>query len=395
MSMRVIVSRTFSRVLTSPMRRSFMRRVKSLPRTLGRRAAIVDYFHDDADPYSELLASVLPRLQNRYRIELRCHRVWPPDAAAAPDAPRLSAWSARDAKRLATHHELRPDPAITAGLPWATLDPQRGTALRARLGHYLGATIHFEGEWYWGIDRLHHLERRLRAAGLARDDGSPFIAPSPPFRWAVQRGTSSTIATIATSATTPDLHFFCSLRSPYTWLAVDRARRLSAHYGASLKLRFVLPMVMRGLPVGFAKRKYILLDATREAELLDLPFGDVVDPVGEPVERGLAVLHHAIAAGLGVQYLESFLRGVFAEGIDAGDPLQFVQLGTRAGLTPKAIDAALRDDGWRTVAERNREEMLAYGLWGVPSFRVDGCDAVWGQDRLWMIEEDLYSVGSR
>jgi 2-hydroxychromene-2-carboxylate isomerase len=33
--------------------------------------------------------------------------------------------------------------------------------------------------------------------------------------------------------------------------------------------------------------------------------------------------------------------------------------------------------------------MLAQGLWGVPSFRVEGCAAVWGQDRLWMVEDDL------
>ena len=40
-------------------------------------------------------------------------------------------------------------------------------ALRQRLGHYLGATFYYGGEWYWGIDRLHHLERRLQTLGLA------------------------------------------------------------------------------------------------------------------------------------------------------------------------------------------------------------------------------------
>ena len=53
------------------------------------------------------------------------------------------------------------------------------------------------------------------------------------------------------------------------------------------------------------------------------------------------------------------------------------------------IRAALADDGWRAIAEANRIEMLAQGLWGVPSFRVEGFEAVWGQDRLWMIEDDL------
>jgi 2-hydroxychromene-2-carboxylate isomerase len=32
--------------------------------------------------------------------------------------------------------------------------------------------------------------------------------------------------------------------------------------------------------------------------------------------------------------------------------------------------------------------MLSYEIWGVPSFRV-GDVAVWGQDRLWVIEDAL------
>jgi beta-galactosidase GanA len=61
----------------------------------------------------------------------------------------------------------------------------------------------------------------------------------------------------------------------------------------------------------------------------------------------------------------------------------------RAGLTADLVKAALADEGWRKVAEDNRAEMFANGLWGVPSFRVDDGPAHWGQDRLWVIEQDL------
>jgi hypothetical protein len=67
---------------------------------------------------------------------------------------------------------------------WDTLalnnDLQRGDQLRERLGHYLGATFYFEGEWYWGIDRLHYLEERLSTAGLARA-GAGAGAPQGPL----------------------------------------------------------------------------------------------------------------------------------------------------------------------------------------------------------------------
>ena len=40
----------------------------------------IDYFHQADDPYSCLLAQVLPQLAARYDIELRCHLVSaPPD----------------------------------------------------------------------------------------------------------------------------------------------------------------------------------------------------------------------------------------------------------------------------------------------------------------------------
>jgi hypothetical protein len=36
-----------------------------------------------------------------------------------------------------------------------------------KLGHYFGAMINLEGEWYWGIDHLDHLEQQLMGLSLA------------------------------------------------------------------------------------------------------------------------------------------------------------------------------------------------------------------------------------
>jgi 2-hydroxychromene-2-carboxylate isomerase len=89
---------------------------------------------------------------------------------------------------------------------------------------------------------------------------------------------------------------------------------------------------------------------------------------------------------------ESFLRGAFAEGIDAGSRDGLLRIAERAGLDAAAVDAALADDAWRAVAEANRLDLLARGLWGVPSFRVDELPTLWGQDRLFMLEQDLLTA---
>jgi len=389
----------------------------------------VHYFHDPADPYSHLTVQLLPRLAARYRIELIPDLVPPPDAGAAPDAARLAAWSCRDAAMLARAMGLEfpadttvADPdlarhlsavlaraivreefvpfAIAAGRDfWAADAAQRlrvaalpaateanteailqsGARLRRKLGHYLGATFYFEGEWYWGVDRLHYLEARLAGLGLDRATGQAPLAPVHDV----------TLAPPGGQARGHVLHLFLSFRSPYSYLAVPRAVALARHYQAELRLRFVLPMVMRGLPVPGAKRIYIILDTKREAERLGMRFGKIVDPVGLGVERGLAVLHGAIAAGQGETFARSFLQGVFADGIDAVSDAGLRQMAARAGVSAGVVRAALADDGWRAVAEANREEMLAAGQWGVPCLRVDDGPMLWGQDRLWAIEETL------
>jgi 2-hydroxychromene-2-carboxylate isomerase len=432
-SLKAVVARTISGLLTSAGLRDARRAVYALRRRLRGTAACVQFFHQADDPYSQLLLQVLSALVANYEIRIELHLVPPPDDAAAPDRERLQAWSRRDARDLATALGLefedpghQPDPAATETanralaaalladdaveapvglattigralwrgdqtalerLPAVAADRaatimDAGAALRRKLGHYLGATLYFEGEWYWGVDRLGHLEKRLRGAGLARTIGAPPIVRLPPVEYRHR----------PTNGHRPELHFFCSLRSPYTYLAVPRVLELAARYDALLHLRFVLPMVMRGLPVPRDKRLYILRDAKREAESLGLPFGRIVDPVGAPAERGLAVLHRSITVGDGPRFLESFMRGVWSEGIDAGSDAGLHALAGRAGLDEAFVTAALADASWRAVARANREAMLALGLWGVPSFRVDGNPARWGQDRLWLVERDLIAA---
>lgn len=393
-----IVSRQTSRALTSAALRDVRRRLQGWRRRITGGAAVLRYFHQPDDPYSALAAALLPQLADRYDIRIETHAVPPPVRAAAPDMERLVEWSQRDARRLAAHHGITPLTTPPPGVATDAASLQHGERLRARLGHYLGAMLHFEGEWYWGIDRLHHLETRLQSLGLARQPsssgaGAVPLAPPPALQWLTPPP--------APRGVRPTVHFYCSLRSPYTWLAIGQLRRLAQHYGADLRLRMVLPMVMRGLPVPWPKRRYILLDTKREAERLGLPFGCVADPVGEPTERGIALVQHALALDLarghrdsrtGMAVAESFLLGVFAEGIDAGTRDGLLQIAARAGLDAAAVDAALADDAWRAVAEANRLDLLARGLWGVPCFRVDELPALWGQDRLFMLEQDLLTA---
>jgi 2-hydroxychromene-2-carboxylate isomerase len=384
----------------------------------------VRYFHQADDPYSHLAVQLLDRLAGAYDVAIETCLVPPPVDSAAPDRERLALWGLSDAARLAQAQGLDlpaqsrlPSPDQTAqaqaalaaalGAPdfasrakaigealWTgddgalagfpKTDPVAaladGEAQRLTLGHYLGGVFFHDDQWFWGPDRLHYLETRLE----------PHRKPgAAPVARLMQEGAEAAARSPVT------LDFFLSFRSPYTWLAAKRARLLAERYGATFRLKPVLPMVMRGLPVPREKQIYIVKDCWREAIRLGVPFGRTVDPVGLGVERGMGVLHRAMALGKGVAFAESFLAGAWSEAVDATTDDGLWLMAERAGLSREDVAQGLADDGWRAVAEANRTELLDLNLWGVPSFRVDGLPGHWGQDRLWAVEQDLIALSKR
>jgi len=249
---------------------------------------------------------------------------------------------------------------------------------REKLGHYLGGTLYYGGEWYWGLDRLHYLEARLSQLG-ARKEGAGGPIYEPPTK------------PIGSGDTGAELHWYVSFRSPYTAIVRDRIKTLADAYGAELKIRIVLPMVMRGLPINPAKKKYIPLDTAREARRLGVAFGKIMDPVGKPVERGYSLISWAREQGKGYDFVNAFLTSVWSEGVDAGSDSGMRKIVERAGLDWTLAKDVLDNDDWRDEAEANRLEMMERGIWGVPSFRV-GDTITWGQDRLWVIEHALQKL---
>ena len=459
MSIKSFASKQFSTHLLDERRREKARARAERERRRKGEPHRIEFFHQVDDPYSHLLAQALVKLEERYEVEVVTWLVEPPEDWAAPARALLESYSLVDARRLAEKaglhpsSERRPEPEavldvqerLAATLPspegpgsGATLEAavalgrelwggesdgrrtthgasvraalRAGTARRSELGHYLGGTCFYGGEWTWGIDRLAYLEERLADLGAWRSGGDPDAGqkagapargtPTPAGGApAVGRGEITPIyaqprlleepvpADALEAADLPDLHFFASFRSPYTWISTERVIRLAEAFGVDLRIRFVLPMVMRGLPVKRSKRVYILLDAAREARRSGVQFGPISDPVGKPVERGYSLLPWAVDQGKGIEYFRSFMTLVFSQAVDAGSDRGLRRIVEEAGLDWPEGRGYLDDPAWREEAERNREELFDLGLWGVPSFRV-GSVAAWGQDRLWVLEDE-------
>lgn len=403
-------------------------RIERARRRSGQRH-LVEYFHQVEDGYSHLAAQCLRPLLDTYDIDLVCHLVGDPSGQNAPEPELLLDLSCYDSTRIASHYGLsfpkdarRPDAEladlagrILAGLGpedfvdvaptvgealWsgsdealralaerhAPVEPstladrrQAGTARRTELGHYSGAMFHYGGEWYWGVDRLYHLEERLIELGACKAPGD-LVAARPAIVTGPRRDDGSLT-----------LEIYPSLRSPYSSLIFDKAVGLATETGVTMSVRPVLPMVMRGVPATREKGVYIFTDAAREARHLGLhDWGKVHDPIGEPVRRGYSLYPWAASRGKGVQLLSAFFRAAFWEGVNTGKDRGLRRVVERAGLPWDEARGIVGNPDWEEEIEANRQAMYGFGLWGVPSFRLlDGAGevllAVWGQDRLWLV----------
>jgi 2-hydroxychromene-2-carboxylate isomerase len=390
---------------------------------------LVEYFHQVDDGYSHLAAQILQPFAERYDIDLICHLVPGPSGSNAAEPELLLALSRYDAQLIAPHYGLEfPSAAVepqvsviavasrilaaqtlegfvrnvvsVGAAVWASdqesldklgdqigilsaadadLVVARGNARRDDLKHYSGAMFYYAGEWYWGVDRLYLLEKRLSALGLDRQPKQLGLADRPQ----IESGPLKSDGRLT-------LEMYPSLRSPYTAVRFDRTVELAKEMMVSLSVRPVLPMVMRGVPATREKGFYIFSDAAREAREAGVPFGNFYDPIGDPVRRCYSLYPWACEQGKGVELLSSFLNCAFAKGVNTNNNRGLKTVIEQAGLDWGVAATMVGQSGWEGQLEENRLAMYEAGLWGVPSYRLldnNGKQliAVWGQDRLWLI----------
>ena len=416
----------FARALSSAPRYALKHSIQSARAKIRREQDLARVFINPRDPFGLPLLQALTELQKNYRVRFRIHTVWRLDDDMFPEPALWRTWAQQDATRLANLYEFtppdRPTPpsetelasaaaqlvsaektsdALTTALSvfeqlWhsTTGETTGGTpdeatlsgneAMLRRLGHYQGSMVWYLGDWFWGVDRLDHLERSLTRQGLKRDAADAIIFTRT---WADLTSNAINL-TGSHPATGTSLEVFFSIRSPYSYLGLERAAQLANAWKIPLQLRPVLPMLMRGQSVPDAKKWYIFHDTKREANKLGIPYGFVADPLGPGVERCYALFEYARSLGRETDYMLTYARAVNAEGIRSETDAGLKVIVERAGLDWQKAKTRLNDESWREWAEDNRRAMYECGLWGVPSFRY-GAVSCWGQDRLWVIEEEI------
>ena len=209
--------------LMSPRLQRLRRRKAELQRRASGQPHTVDAFLQIDDPYSYLLATTLPALARDYDVSINWHLSEALGDGYLPEPGMLAEYAVQDCARLAaelgipfldrgasppTERRVGLTDAIAAGslglrealeIYWrgdseaanrvadngehagkGRQTVSESQALLQQLGHYSSAMLHYGGEWYWGVDRLHYLMQRFDGLELQRDENT--VAPLAALR---------------------------------------------------------------------------------------------------------------------------------------------------------------------------------------------------------------------
>jgi 2-hydroxychromene-2-carboxylate isomerase len=193
------------------------------------------------------------------------------------------------------------------------------------------------------------------------------------------------------TATRKRLEFWYDFASPYCYLAAMRIEAAAA--GLEIEWRpFLLGPIFKRRPhdptpfqnPSPAERAYRWRDVERHCQRYGLPWQR---PSTYP-RNGLTAARITLLAldeGWGTEFSRTVFHANFAEDLDISDEAVLFALAERCGRPSAGIlEAALAPENKRRLAERV-EEAIDAGIFGAPSFVVDG-ELFWGNDRLdWAI----------
>ena len=401
-------------------------------RQKANRSHTVYYFHEVNDPYSHLCAQILKPLTDHYEIDLVPLIVGKPPKSSTPETEMLMTHSIEDAVMIAPYYNLQFHP-LTSEIDHQSIEVAQsilvncdqskfintavrvGEALwsgnsnelhsmndsknhlnnnhlssvikknnmtRKKMGHYFGGVFAYEGECYWGIDRLPHLEKRLTEVGAKKGDKEGTVM--------------SKKYSVVNKKQWPELYLdiFWSGRSPYSYLAMKPLAELREKYNVELRYQIIQPMVMRGMKINPEKGLYIVKDCMRIANENNIPFGNIIDPVGEAVERCYSMFDYVRKNRKEEQYLHAFAKAVWAEGKHGYLTSTLKTIINKIDLDWEEAKTELDSTNWTNETDKNRETLYKLGKWGPPTMSLSNSEGenlitVWGQDRIWLIEETI------
>ena len=178
------------------------------------------------------------------------------------------------------------------------------------------------------------------------------------------------------------LHF--DFVSPYSYIAFKRLHELPPDLALELR-----PVLFAGLLNHFGQKGPAEIDVKRRwtyrwctwwAKELGIPFRFPASHPFNPLQH----LRLAIAAGATRETVETIFDSIWTTGAQASDPAAFAALAKSLGVEGSRLGAP----EVKEVLRRNTEEAASRGIFGVPTYEVDG-ELFWGADAIGFVNAFL------
>jgi 2-hydroxychromene-2-carboxylate isomerase len=236
--------------------------------------------------------------------------------------------------------------------------------------------------------------------GAPGDDPIAAALPVPEVAPARRRRRCYTITAMVASSSwrepgrmfpAKSLELFFDYTCPFAYLASTQARALAARMGVELTYRpILLGGVFRAVgtaqnlseTLGPAKAAHNAADMQRWARRFGVPLRM---PPGHPM-RSVEALRATLATGIDPKVIDGFYRAYWVEGRDVATREVVASVLEAAGHDPARVLAAASSQAIKDDLRARTDDAIARGVFGVPSFVVDGEHLYWGQDRMAFVE---------
>jgi 2-hydroxychromene-2-carboxylate isomerase len=227
-------------------------------------------------------------------------------------------------------------------------------------------TLRLGEEWWWGVDRLLHVEAALSGAS------GPHLDPVPPL-------------------TRRTLRFFHDFSSPFAYLASTQIDRIAQAKGAIVEY---VPILLGGLfrSIGTPMVPLFSMSQSKQAWL----YRDLQNwaawwevPLVFPSRFPLRTITPARISLVEPSTIPTLYQAAWVDDLDIGNDECLHNVLTSAGFDAPALLKAANEPETKRLLKENTQCAAEAGVCGVPTFQVDEGPMFWGQDRLHMVEAAL------
>ena len=185
--------------------------------------------------------------------------------------------------------------------------------------------------------------------------------------------------------------FWFDYTCPYAYLGSTQAPALAARMGVELTYR---PLLLGGVfrandtpqklfaTLSPAKAAHNAADMDRWAKRFGVK---LTMPSNHPM-RSVEALRATLATGIDPRVIAAFYRAYWVDNADIGDRAVIARVVTSCGHDADRILAAIDTPAIKDDLRARTDEAIALGIFGVPTWVVDGTHLYWGQDRIAFVE---------